>query len=60
MAVSGKATDDQRAYFEQAAIRLISAHGAQPVVIGGTDPFLAFDKPIYPYPFVDCALVHAE
>lgn len=60
LAVSGKATDNQRAYFEDAAVRLISAHGAQAVVLGGTDLFLAFDKPGYPYPLVDCALVHAE
>ena len=60
MAVSGKATDDQRAYFEEAAALLIGACGAQAVVLGGTDLFLAFDKSIYPYPIVDCALVHAE
>lgn len=60
MAVAGKATDDQRAYFEDAAGRLVSAHGAQAIVLGGTDLFLAFDKTDYPYPLVDCALVHAE
>jgi aspartate racemase len=60
MGVAGKVTDDQRAYFENAAGRLISAHGAQAVVLGGTDLFLAFDKPSYPYPLVDCALIHAE
>jgi aspartate racemase len=60
MAVAGKATDDQRAYFEDAAVRLVSEQGAQAVVLGGTDLFLAFDKPSYPYPVVDCALVHAE
>ncbi|MGJ7914069.1 aspartate/glutamate racemase family protein [Massilia sp. LXY-6] len=60
MAVAGKATDDQRAYFEDAAMRLLNKQGAQAIVLGGTDLFLAFDKPHYSYPVVDCALVHAE
>lgn len=60
MAVAGKASGDQRAYFEDAAVRLADEQGAQAVVLGGTDLFLAFDKPGYPYPVVDCALVHVE
>ncbi|WEF34485.1 aspartate/glutamate racemase family protein [Pseudoduganella chitinolytica] len=60
MAVVGKATDEHRAYFEEAAGRLISEHRAQAIVLGGTDLFLAFDKPGYPYPVIDCALVHTE
>jgi aspartate racemase len=60
MAIAGKANDDQRTYFEHAAARLVDEHGAQAIVLGGTDLFLAFDKPDYPYPVVDCALVHAE
>lgn len=60
MAVSGKAGDHQRAYFDDAALRLIREQGAQAVVLGGTDLFLAFDKPSYPYVLVDSALVHAE
>ena len=60
MAVSGRATREQRAFFENAATQLIDVHGAQAVVLGGTDLFLVFDKPDYPYPVVDCAQVHAE
>ncbi|HEY1857015.1 aspartate/glutamate racemase family protein [Acidocella sp.] len=60
IAVSGHATDEQRAYFETAASRLINSHGAEAVVLGGTDLFLAFDKPGYPYRIVDSAQVHAE
>lgn len=59
MAVAGKATDEQRAYFKNAALRLVDEQGAEAIVLGGTDLFLAFDKPGYPYPVVDCALVHA-
>lgn len=60
MAVAGKASEEQRAYFEDASMRLVGEHGAQAIVLGGTDLFLAFDKGSYPYPVVDCALVHAE
>jgi aspartate racemase len=60
MAIAGKATDEQRVYFENAALRLVDERAAEAIVLGGTDLFLAFDKPGYPYPVVDCALVHAE
>jgi len=60
MAVSGRATREQRAFFENAATQLIDVHGAKAVALGGTDLFLAFDKPDYPYPIVDCGQIHAE
>jgi aspartate racemase len=50
----------QRAYFENAALHLVDERGAEAIVLGGTDLFLAFGKPGYPYRVVDCALVHAE
>lgn len=59
MGISGKATDAQRVYFEDAASRLVGEQGAHAIVLGGTDLFLAFNKPTYPFPVVDCALVHA-
>lgn len=59
MAAAGKASAAQRRFFEQAAAELV-AQGAEAVVLGGTDLFLAFDQPSYPYPVVDCALVHAQ
>jgi aspartate racemase len=60
MAVSGRATHEQRAFFENAATQLIDVHGAKAVVLGGTDLFSAFDKPDYPYRVVDCGQGHAE
>jgi aspartate racemase len=60
MAVSGRVTPEQRTFFDNAATQLIDEHDAQAVVLGGTDLFLAFDKPYYPYRVVDCAQVHAE
>lgn len=60
MATAGSATEEQRMFFEQAALELVNEQGAEAVVLGGTDLFLAFAKPSYPYHVVDCALVHAE
>ena len=59
MAIAGRATDEQRIYFEQAALRLVEEQHVEAIVLGGTDLFLAFDKPSYPYRTVDCAQVHA-
>jgi aspartate racemase len=47
MAVAGRATDEQRVFFEQAAQRLTKELDAEAIVLGGTDLFLAFDKPSY-------------
>jgi aspartate racemase len=60
MAIRGAASDEERSFFEHAALRLVGEQGVDAVVLGGTDLFLAFDKPSYPYRIVDCALVHAE
>lgn len=60
MAIAGRASGEQRRYFEQMASRLVVEYGAEAVVLGGTDLFLAFDKPDYPYRLVDCAQIHAE
>jgi aspartate racemase len=60
MAEAGAATNDQRAYMEDVAARLVRDAGAEAIVLGGTDLFVAFDKPSYPYKIFDCALVHAR
>jgi len=60
LGVSGQLAQEQRDFFEKAARQLIDVHGAKAVVLGGTDLYLAFDKPDYPYRLVDCAQVHAE
>jgi aspartate racemase len=59
MAMAGAATDQQRQYFELAGRKLLQA-GAEVVVLGGTDLFLAFEGRAPDYPIVDSALVHAE
>lgn len=60
IALAGQATDAQRDFFEAQALRLLREERVEAIVLGGTDLFLAFDRTPYPYPIVDCALVHAE
>ncbi|MEJ0004004.1 MAG: aspartate/glutamate racemase family protein [Pararobbsia sp.] len=60
IASSGTATEAQKRFFESAAGKLHREQGAEIVVLGGTDLFLAFDDRDYGYPIVDSAWVHAE
>jgi len=60
MAEAGRATDEQRATMEDVASRLVRDEGAEAIVLGGTDLFVAFDKADYPYKIFDCAIVHAR
>jgi aspartate racemase len=60
MAEAGAATDAQRAYMEDVAFRLMRDDSVEAIVLGGTDLFVAFDKPEHPYKIFDCALVHAR
>jgi len=62
MALSGAATDDQRRFFASAGLNLYRDRGAEVIVLGGTDLFLAFKgrEGDYGYPIVDSALIHAE
>lgn len=59
MATSGVVTDAARdAFFE--AGRAMVARGAETVLLGGTDLFLAFDGADPGFATLDCALVHVE
>ncbi len=60
MAETGVATNEQRTYMEDVASRLVEDEGVEAIVLGGTDLFVAFDKPLYPYKIFDCAIVHAQ
>ena len=58
MATIGKVTDAQREVFYTAG-RALMARGAQAIMLGGTDLFLAFQgQP--PFPLVDCADIHVD
>jgi aspartate racemase len=58
MATIGKVTDAQREVFYTAGRALI-ARGAQAIMLGGTDLFLAFQGGS-PFPLVDCADIHVD
>ena len=60
MAASGLVTDDQWSTFNRASQTLLRDHGAQAIVLGGTDLALAFTEDHAPFPLIDCAALHAD
>jgi aspartate racemase len=58
MAVAGHCTDAQRALFLDAGRRLVVDHGAEAVVLAGTDLNLAFDGQDTGYRVIDALDVH--
>jgi aspartate racemase len=59
MAQSGRVTDPQRQTFFAAGRRLAS-RGAEVILLGGTDLFLAFVGQQPGFPVIDCADVHVS
>ena len=59
MAQIGRVTDQQREVFFKAGDALMK-RGAQAIMLGGTDLFLAFQGREAPFPLVDCADIHVE
>jgi aspartate racemase len=59
MASIGRVTDEQRRTFFEAGRRL-SNRGAEAVLLGGTDLFLAFTGQDCGFPVIDCADVHID
>ena len=60
MARAGSATPAARELFETEAFKLFHEGGAEIIVLGGTDLFLAFDGRSYDFPVADCGLIHAD
>jgi aspartate racemase len=60
MAASGHVTEDQRSIFWSASHRLLEDHGAEAILLGGTDLALAFSEQTADLPLVDCAGIHAD
>ncbi len=60
MAMAGFATDRQKHYFNQAGRKLCEEKGAELIVLGGTDLFLAFGEEDHGYPIVDSAQIHVD
>jgi aspartate racemase len=59
MAQIGRVTDQQRDVFFRAGDALMT-RGAQAIMLGGTDLFLAFTGKEPPFPLVDCADIHVS
>jgi aspartate racemase len=59
MALSARVTDAQRQLFFDAG-RQLTDRGAETVLLGGTDLFLAFDDESPGYKTLDCANVHID
>ena len=59
MASIGRVTDEQRRTFFEAGRRLAD-RGAEAVLLGGTDLFLAFTGRDCGFPVIDCADVHID
>src|ERR1044072_8391924 len=59
MASIGRVTDEQRRTFFEAGRRL-AGRGAEAVLLGGTDLFLAFTGHDCGFPIIDCADVHID
>jgi aspartate racemase len=60
MAISGRVTAAQRELFFSVGQNLCRAQGADAVILGGTDLFLAFDGQDCGFPVLDCAAVHID
>jgi aspartate racemase len=60
MATAGRVTDAQRRVFFAAGEKLCREQGAEVVLLGGTDLFLAFQGHDCGFPVLDCADVHVE
>jgi aspartate racemase len=60
MARNGIVTDAQRQVFFDAGLRLCRQQGAEAVILGGTDLFLAFEGHDPGFPVIDCAAIHID
>jgi len=60
MAIAGRVTDSQRRTFFEIGEKLCRMRGAEAIMLGGTDLFLAFTGQTPPFPIVDCADIHVD
>jgi aspartate racemase len=60
MAIAGRVTDAQRRTFFSIGQQLCRVQGAEAVLLGGTDLWLAFEGQDCGFPVIDCADVHIE
>ena len=60
MALEGRATDEKRRVFFSAGRQMRALQGAEAIMLGGTDLFLAFEEQDCGFPVIDCAAIHVR
>lgn len=60
MALEARVTDERRRVFFAAGRQMCASQGAEAIVLGGTDLFLAFEDQNCGFPIIDCAAIHAH
>ena len=60
MAIEGRITDAQREVFFSVGQQMCREQGAEAVMLGGTDLFLAFQGQDCGFPVIDCAGIHMD
>ena len=60
IALEGRITDAQRDVFFAEEQRMSREQGAEAVMLGGTDLFLAFQGQDCGFPVIDCAGIHID
>ena len=58
MAFEGRITEPRREVFLSAGRQMMREQGADAIMLGGTDLFLAFEGQNPGFPLVDCAAIH--
>jgi aspartate racemase len=58
MAAAGVVTEAQRSVFDSVSARLLRDHGAQAIMLGGTDLALVYDEATSAIPVIDCVSIH--
>ena len=60
IALSGEVGAEQRALFDDMGRRLMTEHGCEAVMLGGTDLSLVYKTQPPPFPFIHCAAIHVD
>jgi aspartate racemase len=60
IALTGEVASWQRALFDRMGDQLITDHGCEAIMLGGTDLSLVYKTEPPRFPFVHCAAVHVD
>ena len=60
IALTGAAGAEQRALFDDMGRRLLTEHGCEAIMLGGTDLSLVYKTEPAPFPVVHCAAIHVD